>query len=87
MGIENSNSGEQERNPELPCIAMVVSHGDSTYMGRLKVELLRNAGNDNDKSPGQIIEVDYMTPFYGTMTMLIQIPMIITIHKKVLVCG
>ena len=66
MGIENSNSGEQERNPELPCIAMVVSHGDSTYMGRLKVELLRNAGNDNDKSPGQIIEVDYMTPFYGT---------------------
>lgn len=66
MGIENSNSGEQERQPELPCIAMVVSHGDSTYMGRLKVELLRNAGNDNDKSPGQIIEVDYMTPFYGT---------------------
>jgi hypothetical protein len=35
-------------------------------MGRLKVELLRNAGNDNEKSPGQIIEVDYMTPFYGT---------------------
>jgi hypothetical protein len=66
MGIENTNSGEQERQPELPCIAMVVSHGDSTYMGRLKVELLRNAGNDNDKSPGQIIEVDYMTPFYGT---------------------
>jgi len=66
MGIENSNSGEQERQPELPCIAMVVSHGDSTYMGRLKVELLRNAGNDNDTSPGQIIEVDYMTPFYGT---------------------
>jgi hypothetical protein len=66
MGIENTNSGEQERTPEMPCIAMVVSHGDSTYMGRLKVELLRNAGNDNDKSPGQIIEVDYMTPFYGT---------------------
>jgi hypothetical protein len=66
MGIENTNSGEQERQPELPCIAKVVSHGDSTYMGRLKVELLRNAGNDNDKSPGQIIEVDYMTPFYGT---------------------
>jgi hypothetical protein len=66
MGIENTNSGEQERQPELPCIAKVISHGDSTYMGRLKVELLRNAGNDNDKSPGQIIEVDYMTPFYGT---------------------
>jgi hypothetical protein len=66
MGQENNNSGEQERQPELPCIAMVVSHGDSTYMGRLKVELLRNAGNDNEKSPGQIIEVDYMSPFYGT---------------------
>jgi hypothetical protein len=65
MGIENTNSGQQQVVPELPCIAKVVSHGDGTYMGRLKVELLRNVGNDNDKSPGQIIEVDYMSPFYG----------------------
>ena len=65
MSNEDSNSGEQPAVPELPCLARVVSHGDPNYMGKLRVELLRNVGNNNETQPGQIIEVSMMTPFYG----------------------
>ena len=65
MENEDSTSGEQPAVPELPCLARVVSHGDPNYMGKLKVELLRNVGNNNETQPGQIIEVNMMTPFYG----------------------
>jgi hypothetical protein len=64
--MEDQNSGEQPAVPELPCIARVVSHGDSKYMGKLRVELLRNVGNNNETQPGQIIDVHYMSPFFGT---------------------
>jgi len=65
MSNEDSTSGEQPAVPELPCLARVVSHGDPNYMGKLKVELLRNVGNNNETQPGQIIEVSMMSPFYG----------------------
>jgi hypothetical protein len=64
--MEDINSGEQPSTPELPCIARVVSHGDSTYMGKLRVELLKDVGNNNETQPGQIIEVNYLSPFFGT---------------------
>lgn len=50
-----------------PYEAIVVSHLDSTYMGRLQVELLRQtaAGNQPERS-GQMIEARYLSPFYGT---------------------
>jgi hypothetical protein len=63
---EDGNSGEQSAKPELPCVARVVSHGDNTYMGKLRVELLRFVGNNNETQPGQIIDVDYLSPFFGT---------------------
>jgi hypothetical protein len=65
MSNEDITSGEQPAVPELPCLAIVVSHGDTNYMGKLRVELLRNVGNNNETQPGQIIEVSMMTPFYG----------------------
>jgi len=66
MYNEDGNSGEQPFVPELPCIAKVVNHADPTYMGKLRVELLRNVGNNNETQPGQIIDVNYMSPFFGT---------------------
>ena len=50
-----------------PYEAIVVSHLDPTYMGRLQVELLRQtaAGNQPERS-GQMIEAKYLSPFYGT---------------------
>lgn len=46
-----------------PFLAKVVSHLDPSYMGSLEVEMLRPAGND--KSPGQVVRVKYLSPFYG----------------------
>lgn len=46
-----------------PFLAKVVSHLDSSYMGGLEVEILRNVGNDS--SSGQTHQVKYMSPFYG----------------------
>lgn len=62
---EDINSGDKPKEPELPCIARVVSHGDGTYMGMLRVELLRNVGNNNETQAGQVIDVSYMSPFFG----------------------
>lgn len=45
-------------------LAKIVSHLDTSYMGNLEVQLLREVGNDTDKE-GQTIQVRYLTPFYG----------------------
>ncbi len=66
MSFEDGNSGELPFVPEMPCIARVVSHGDPTYMGKIRVELLRNVGNNNETQPGQILDVNYCSPFFGT---------------------
>ncbi len=63
---EDINSGERAFVPEPPCIARIVNHSDTTYMGRLRVELLRNVGNNNETQPGQIIDVAYCSPFFGS---------------------
>lgn len=47
-----------------PYLAKIVSHLDSTNMGMLEVQLLREVGNDQD-AKGQLHQVKYMTPFYG----------------------
>jgi hypothetical protein len=55
-------AAEGESKPG-PFLARVVSHLDSSYMGGLEVEILRNVGNDS--SSGQTHQVKYMSPFYG----------------------
>lgn len=64
--MNDQNSGEKPFVPEQPCIAKVVNHADPTYMGKMRVELLRNVGNNNETQPGQVIEVSYCSPFFGT---------------------
>ena len=53
-----------------PLLAKVVSHLDPTYMGRLEVELLRNAGNSpvgitERNIAGTLHQVKMISPFYG----------------------
>jgi hypothetical protein len=47
-----------------PFLATVVSNIDPTYMGTLEVELLRPVGGSGGE--GQLHQVAYMTPFYGS---------------------
>jgi hypothetical protein len=47
-----------------PYLAKIVSHLDPKNMGVLQVQLLREAGNDEDKG-GQLHTVKYMSPFAG----------------------
>lgn len=57
------------RNPG-PFEAIVVSHLDPAYSGTLEVELLKNvsSGNQAERS-GQIVQVKYLSPFYGTTSL------------------
>lgn len=63
--IENQDVSPVEKNQPSsgPFLAKVVSHLDPTYMGTLEVQLLRPVGNSD--SEGQVIQVKYMSPFYG----------------------
>lgn len=50
-----------------PYVAIVESHLDSTYMGRLKVQILSKKQNTNDpNNAGEFYTVNYLAPFYGT---------------------
>lgn len=50
-----------------PYEAIVVSHLDPKYMGGLEVELLKNTSSGNSpQRTGQMVEVRYLSPFYGT---------------------
>lgn len=62
MSTDRIPASEGESKPG-PFLAKVVSHLDSSYMGGLEVEILRNVGNDS--SAGQTHQVKYMSPFYG----------------------
>lgn len=46
-----------------PYLAKVVNHLDTTYMGSLEVEILRETGNTAEES--ELHQVRYMSPFYG----------------------
>lgn len=48
-----------------PFLAKIVSHLDPTYMGTLEVQILHEAGNDDDRE-GQLRTVKYLNPFYGS---------------------
>ena len=63
---EDINSGEKEASLTMPCLAKVVSHVDSTYMGRLKVELLKPVGNDSEENPAETQVVRMLSPFFGS---------------------
>lgn len=46
--------------------AIIVSHLDPTYMGRLEVELLKSGASDAlPQRTGQLMTVSYLSPFYG----------------------
>ena len=62
---EEVNSGVQSKTPEGPCLARVVSHLDTKYLGSLEVQLLRD-GAGNNTSGAQVQQVSYMSPFFGT---------------------
>jgi len=57
-----ANSVELDAGPFL---AKIVSHLDPTYMGTLEVQVLHEAGNDDDRE-GQLRTVKYLNPFYGS---------------------
>src|SRR6056300_1282156 len=64
-GGGSSASGRMNAGPYE---AIVISHLDPQYMGGLKVELLKKtkSGATPERS-GQIIEVRYLSPFYGVI--------------------
>ena len=57
-----ANAAELDAGPFL---AKIVSHLDPTYMGTLEVQILHEAGNDDDRE-GQLRTVKYLNPFYGS---------------------
>ena len=62
---EEKNTGTQPAEQRLPCLAKVISHLDTTYMGSLEVQLLL-PGAGNDSTSGQVQQVKYLSPFWGT---------------------
>ena len=49
-----------------PFLAKVIGHLDQTFMGGLKVQLLRTTSSaDNDSQDGEVVTVQYASPFYG----------------------
>ena len=63
--MEDRNSGVRSAMPAYPCIAKVISHLDSTYMGSLEVQLIR-PGSGNEPTSSQTQQVRYMSPFWGS---------------------
>ena len=55
---EEKNTGTQPAEQRLPCLAKVISHLDTTYMGSLEVQLLL-PGAGNDSTSGQVQQVIY----------------------------
>ena len=66
MAVDGRSSRQSLVISPGPYEALVVSHLDPKRMGSLQVELLKNtaAGNQSEQS-GQIVTVQYMTPFAG----------------------
>ena len=66
MPVSGRSRSYQEPIGQGPFEAVVVSHLDPSYMGRLQVELLKSssAGNQPERS-GQLVEARYLSPFYG----------------------
>ena len=63
MPVEQRSANEVTKDPG-PFLARVISHADPLSMGTLEVEILRPVGNTDSKE-GQIVQVKYMSPFYG----------------------
>lgn len=76
MAVDRNSSNQSERSiaeavpnehKAGPFIAIVRNHLDSKYMGSLEVELLTSTGSGNStNTPGQLYNVSYLSPFYGT---------------------
>lgn len=50
-----------------PFLAIVRNHLDTTYNGNLEVEMLtRTKSGNSSNTPGQLVPVSYLSPFYGT---------------------
>lgn len=64
MNNQYTRSEEQYVNDPGPFLARVVSHDRSKYMGTLQVELVNDVGRDQN-STGSVIQVRYLSPFYG----------------------
>jgi hypothetical protein len=62
--IDKNSSAEDLQMPKMPCLAKVIHHIDSTYMGSLKVQLLGVSGDDRSES--QTATVNYISPFLGS---------------------
>jgi hypothetical protein len=63
---EENRIGANAVEPDAgPFLAKIVSHLDPTYMGTLEVQILHEAGNDDDRE-GQLRTVKYLNPFYGS---------------------
>jgi hypothetical protein len=63
---EENRIGANAVEPDAgPFLAKIVSHLDPTYMGTLEVQILHEAGNDEERE-GQLRTVKYLNPFYGS---------------------
>lgn len=62
MSIDSASSN-QSSTPQFPALAKVVGHLDSTYMGILEVQLLRDVGNGDYE--GNTFQVRMLSPFLG----------------------
>ena len=66
MGQNINRGADGEFTPQMPKLGRVVGYGDSGNMGRLRIELLSmDAGDNNEKSPGQTITAEMISPFWG----------------------
>ena len=63
---QQSRTQPQSNNPSGIYLAMVVNHLDTKFNGNLEVEILKSTESGNlTARTGQIVQVKYMSPFYG----------------------
>ena len=67
MPIDINSSIQTVNLPAMPCLAKVISHIDSTYMGSLLVQLLKPVGDEDSST--QTIPVRMMSPYLGSTSL------------------
>jgi phage baseplate assembly protein gpV len=63
MALERRDNSDRASNNTGVFLGKVVSHLDTTYMGGVQVEILKN--NESGSITGQTVNCKYASPFYG----------------------
>ena len=64
MTVEHNTGQDAQVMPAAPCLAKVVGFLDTTYMGGLQVQLLKDVGDS--ESASQVLPVRMISPFFGS---------------------